>query len=274
MLNIPADATGKNRLTCMIQDMAYQRYLMNNPVPVVHLFGDNQKPSMLCENLFLQINQAMRFQFYNWSTTAPASIGFAMEARKWQLEAVNNYPEVAARIKGLLARKTFISPYWLTFDINTPGQALVTIPANGSANGMMTNTGSNTLFLFFAYGHAIINGDGSAGDLGEIFSFAINDGETNRPYQNQEVTLNTGLGTAQNPYWMPHPIILKPRNLLRIKTTNLITNNTVDAFITLGGVAVLNSDTALVDPDILKEAQRIYSATKPSLMPVERRMGM
>lgn len=259
----------QQRMTCLIQDMAYQRYLMNNAVPVLHIFGDNQKPCFMAETLFLQKNQVLRFQFFNNSTLAGGSISFAMEARKWLIEAAENYPEVAQRIKGLITRKTFISPYWFTFDIlSGNANPKVTLPANGGVDAFMTNTGSNYLFLFYAYGHGISSG--VAGDTQEKFTFAIHDGETSRPLtgQGQDVTLNTGLGTAQNPFWLNHPIIVKPRNNLRFKLKNLITDASTDAYITLGGVAVMQQNSAITDPDILEEARRIYKATKPSLQQV------
>jgi len=252
-----------NRMTCQIRDMAYQRYLMNGPVPVLHLIGDNQKPGQFCESLFMRRNQNLSFEFFNWNTSSPGSMGISIEARKWQREALDNVA-VAARIQELLKRKTLVSPYWMTLDVPLPpAQPKVTLAAGGQGDAFMTNTGDQTLFLFTRFGHA--TSTGAAGDTTEKFAAEFYDGMTGRAYQNTPVTMNTGFGTAQNPYWLEYPIVLHPRNNLRIKLTNLITDQTTDAFMTFGGVAITHTGSAILDRDILNEARKIYEATKPQV---------
>lgn len=258
----PIDAAAQATISCMIQDVSYQRFFMNAPVPVLHLFGDNQKPSMFSERILLQKNHVLRYQFFN-PAAAAASVGFSMEGRKWQIEATEHYPEVANLISSLIARQTMLSPYWLTLDVQ-PGTIKTTIPANGSASATMTNTGSNFLFAYFAYGNAVSSG--VAGDTQEMFSFEMIDGKTGQPLQRQPQTLNTGLGTAQNPYRFSTPLLIEPRNQVLIKFKNLITDQPTDVFMTLGCTALLGPNTAITDPNLLAEAQNIYAATQPELM--------
>lgn len=265
VVTTPIVADVRDRMTVTIHDVSYNRLLMNAPVPCNHIFGDNQKPSMLCERIFLQKNHVLRYQFFNNSTSGAGSMGFTMEGRKWQIEASENYPEVDKLMKSFVARETFLSPYWLTLE-TSPGTTKTTIPAGGNINQFLRNTGSNWLFLFFAYGHGISTG--AAGETTEMFSFELFDKETDTPLQRMPATLNTGLGTAQNPYRFPTPIIMKPRSQLRVNFTNLITDQATDVFMTLGGVALLDASTGIADPAIMNEARRIYDATSPELIQV------
>lgn len=251
----------RDNLRVVITDTAFRRDYMNRPVPVLHVFGSSRKPFFLQETVLLEKNQTLLYKFINPITTGPASFVLQNQARKFQAESFQR-KGVKEFIRGQLARKTWCNPYWLTLDND------LSLAANSSSTQFMTCTRDITLILFAAMGHAFSSG--AAGNLVEKFTFTLFDAKTGRQLNNQPVTLNTGLGTAENPYFFPHPIVLEPYTQLKLDFQNLITDAATQVFVTFAGVAVYTGTAAVTDPAIMAEAQRIRRADVPTIIPADR----
>jgi hypothetical protein len=245
------------KMSVKIEDTAFRRVYMNRPVPVRHVYGNSRKPFFLDETILLEKNQTLIHTFFNPVTSAPGSFCLQNQVTKYQAEAFQR-KGVKEMIRGKLARKTWCNPYWLTLDNDT------SIAANSSTTQFMTCTRDIFLVLFKAMGHAFTTG--VAGNTQEIFSFDLFDAKTGRQLNNQPITLNTGLGDAQNPYWFPHPIILEPYTQLKIVFRNLITDAETIPFVTFSGVAVYTGTAAVTDPDIMRESRRIQDADVPTII--------
>ena len=248
--SIPVNTDVRDRMTVEITDTAFSRRLMNQPVPVDHIFGSNLYPGFLEETILLEKNQTLMFKFYNNSTAADGSFCLSSEGRKWGAEVFER-DEVRNHIVNLRGRKYVMQPYWLTLD------AATSITAGSRASQFMTCTGDITLILFTRMGRFLSSG--AAGDIREGLTLEMQNTRTGIPYQNQPITINTGCGDAGRPYRFHHPIILDPQSQIKVDFTNLITDQSTDAFLTLGGVAVLTGRSALTDPAIINEANRIYN---------------
>jgi hypothetical protein len=248
----PVIADVQNRMTVDIQDMAWNRKLMNKPVPVVHVFGTNQFPGYFAEDILLEKNQIAMFKFYNNSTSGNGSVSFSHEGRKWQLEA-HRRPEVAKLIKEKRDRKTFLQPYWLTLDND------IRVDGNSQATGFLTCTGDIDLFLFDIRAHIVNSGAAPVGDIQEFVEFQLSYTRNGRFYQSAPFTLNTGTGTAGQPFPLPHPILLKPQSQIKVSVRSLLTSATqTDVFLTMHGVGLYTGRSGITDPSILKEARRIW----------------
>lgn len=256
-VSVAANTEVSAKMRVKITDTAFRRDYMNRPVPVRHVFGNSRKPFFLQEKVLLEKNQTLLYQFFNHATSAPGSFALQNQAKKWQHEAFER-PGVKELIRAQLARKTWCNPYWLTLDSDTQ------LAASGSATQFMTCTRDIMLVLFCAMGHGFTTG--VAGDTQEVFTFNLFDAKTGRQLNNQPMTLNTGLGDAQNPYWFPHPLILEPYTQLKLEFTNLITDAATDVFVTFSGVAVYTGAAAITDPDILMESLRIQRADVPTII--------
>lgn len=259
----PIVAAVRDRMTVEITDTAWQRNLMNRDVICNHVFGSNRKPLFLRENVLLETNQTLLYRFYNNSTAGTGSLGFSLEGRKWQAEAMKR-KAVADYIAHLRKRKIWCQPYWLTLD-----DGIVTLTASGSLTKFLTCTGDLTLVLFYMYGQVITSG--VAGDTQEKISIELRDENSGRSMQNQAFTLNTGTGTPENPFIFPSPWIIMPQTQIKADFTNLITDATSDVALTMHGVAIYTGNRqrggGLIDPSILAESRKIYRATRPEVIP-------
>lgn len=247
-----------------ITDQAWRRRLMNRDVPVIHVFGDNQKPLYLKESLLLEQDQTLVLEFTNYSTTEPASFAPIMEGRKWQKEALND-SAVYNFIGGLRDRKQFAQPYWLTMD-----KGRTTLAIGASTNEFFTCTGDITLFLFNLYGQAFAD-DGS--DVSNLVTVQFVDAKTQRAIQAQPMPLSTIAGTSQNPMRLPTPWIVEPQTQIRATFQN---NSGVacKAYVTFHGVAIYTGSSwrgsTLTNKHLMKEGQRMYKAMSvPQVRPAE-----
>lgn len=230
-------AAVQNRLEVEIKDNSYRRVYMNRPILANQVFGTNLQPYFLNESIFLESQQVLNLQFYNRSVAGASVYRMAFEARKFQASALANN-DVTQQIGLMRRRKTFLNPFWLT------SQAPVQLPAGGTVPVFFENTKDNFLILFNIMCQTIIvqpvappPPPPDLGDTEEIISFRIFDSRTDRPLNNQPITLNTATGTAQFPFQLPTALMVEPRTTFRVDLTNLITNKVVDVFFTFHGVA-------------------------------------
>ena len=222
------DADVQNRLEVEIKDSSYRRVYMNRPILANHIFGTNLQPYFLNESIFLESQQVLNLQFYNRSVGGPSVYRMALEARKFQASALANN-DVTQQIGMMRRRKTFLNPFWFT------SQAPVQLPAGGTVPVYFENTRDNFLVLFNIMCQTITTG--VAGDTQEIISFRIFDPRTERPLNNQPITLNTATGIARFPFQLPTALMVEPRTTLRVEMTNLITDQPTEVFFTFHGVA-------------------------------------
>jgi hypothetical protein len=227
----------RNRLEVEIKDNSYRRVYMNRPILANHVFGTNLQPFFLNESIFLESQQVLNLQFYNRSALGQSVYRMAFESRKFQASALANQ-NVTRQISEFRQRKTFLNPFWFTSD------AAVQLPAGGTVPVFFNNSRDNFLILFNIMCQTIIvqpvappPPPPDLGDTEEIISFRIFDSRTDRPLNNQPITLNTATGTAQFPFQLPTALMVEPRTTLRVDLTNLITNKVVDVFFTFHGVA-------------------------------------
>lgn len=221
-------AAVQNRLEVEIKDNSYRRVYMNRPILANQVFGTNLQPYFLNESIFLESQQVLNLQFYNRSVAGQSVYRMAFEARKFQASALANN-DVTQQIGSMRRRKTFLNPFWFTSD------AAVQLPAGGTVPVFFNNTRDNFLVLFNIMCQTITTG--VAGDTQEIISFRIFDPRTERPLNNQPITLNIGTGTAQFPFQLPTALMVEPRTTLRVELTNLITDQPTEVFFTFHGVA-------------------------------------
>lgn len=217
-----------DRLTMRIRDTAYRRTLMNRPVLFDHVFGSVLQPFFMVETIMLESQQTLELLFFNNSVAGPAIVETMMETRKVQASALAS-PVVNDEIQRARRVKTFLNPYWFTTD------APVTIPAGGTATAFLRNTRDNYLILKYIMGRVITAG--VAGDTQEVIAFTIRDAKTGRPFNNQPITFNMGMGTAQFPFVLPTALMIEPATNLQIDFVNLITDASTEVFCTFHGVA-------------------------------------
>ena len=223
----------QQRLRVQITDVAWRRRLMNQPVLANHVFGgrliaDGIQPFRALESILLESQQTMIFNFFNWSNDAPSNFRMALEGRKFQASAMLN-KKVTNHIDASRIRKRYLQPYWLTSNQD------ITVPAGGTVDAFFQNSRDNYNMLFRLMATAITTG--AAGDTQEVFAFQIFDAVTERPLQNTPVTMTTGTGTSAFPFNLTTPICMDPATILRIRITNLITDQPTEIYLTFNGVA-------------------------------------
>jgi len=219
------------RLQVEVFDQRYLRMLMNRPILANHVFGTSQFPNYVIEDLFLEGQQNLTFQFLNPSAAGDSHFAINTEVRK--LVDVNvNRPFVTRFLKEARKRKALLYPFWLTSDHD------VTLPAGGTREVLFTTTQDVALVLFQTWCTALTTG--VAGDLQELVSFEFFNPKTGRPLQNAPVTLNCCAGNpgiAARPYKLPIPLMVEPATVMRVRMTNLVTDQPTDVFFSWQGVA-------------------------------------
>ena len=225
------DADVSARESVLINDLAYRHQLMNRDILVDHVFGSYQLPFPLKETIGLESQQNLLFNFLNNSTAGASS--YRMAARALKMESSEETAKMTIEFaQELSIRKSFCSPYWLTSDATI---SLAASAANQRA--WFTNTRGQTLILFYVMVSTVKSSSGGSGDTQEEFTADLYDG-LGRLLTNQPVTKTMLAGTAQKPYCLPWPIILLPSNQMYVDLTNLITNRTLEVFLTFHGVSV------------------------------------
>jgi len=231
-------AAVQDRFTVRIRDTAYRRTLMNRPILASQVFGSNLQPFFLTESILLEGQQTMELAFFNNSVAGNAVYRMAFESRKFQASALAN--RVTTDEIGLLRqRKTFLNPYWLTNDLQSPYPLV--IPAGGQLNVTFKNT--RDYFLILQYIMCQARSTGAAGDLQEMFSFVIRDPRTGRPLMNQPVTLNTGTGTSNFPFVLPTALMVDPITAIDVTFFNLVTDQPTEVWFTFFGTGIFVADT-------------------------------
>jgi hypothetical protein len=205
---------------------------MNRSILANHVFGTPLNPFFMNESVLLEGQQVLRLQFFNRSTVAPSNFRFLMEARKFQAASMLK-DQVTQEIARMRKRKAFLSPYWLT------SRERIELPAGGTQTVFFENSRDNFLLLFYVMCQTITTG--AAGDTQEVVSWELLDGKTQRPLQNQPVTLNTGAGDSEFPFVLPAPLFLEPDNVMQARFTNLITDQPTEVFFTFHGVSIFVS---------------------------------
>jgi len=236
------------RQCVVIKEFTYgERRCMNRPVNITHVFGDRLNPLYLddpySEPFYLDPQQVLQFEFANPSASGAGSFSFALEARKIQLEALNDR-KTKDELAALRKRREKVFPFWVPLatspvvsgvTLQVPG---ITIPAGGVAEALFMPTDDLQEILITRIMATALTA-GVAGDTQEVFTVDIYDGKTYRLLNNQPITLNCMGGPATFPYILPTPWILHPNSVVRARFKNLITDATTDAFVTLQGCAVL-----------------------------------
>jgi len=246
------DADVQARLAVMIRDIAYRRDLMNRHILVNHIFGVGQRPGRLQESLLLENQQTMTFEFRNGSALGSSNLEFSLEARTFQGYGVA-HPEVVNWLDMRRKRAAYMAPYWLTTE------SALSIPVSATRDVLFVNTRDK--FLLITQMMASVITTGSAGDeASEYFTCELWDAKTERKLMNQPVTFNTGFGTPQYPFILDDPLLIEPNTNLRGRFQSLITDETIEVFITLVGIQIMD-DPAVFSPEQLQ--QPAYAGMNP-----------
>jgi hypothetical protein len=236
-----------DRILVMFRDTGIvERRLMNRPVQFNHIFGSAANPMYIrCEDgsqsLWMDPLQILLITLINSSAADTATASLAGMFTKYQLKSME-IARVKKYVNDSRARYRQITPYWWTMDQNITGQnvAGVTIAAGSTVDCYFTGPSDVELSLTSVTATAIPASAGGAGDTGEKFTAQFWDARTDRPYQNQPLTLNTGFGTPSFPHYFDVPIVVPPTYKVRSRFTNLITDRAIDLFVTFHGVANYN----------------------------------
>lgn len=237
------------RMSCVINDLAYRRALMNRDILVNQVFGSQLQPYFLNESIMLTQQQAINIQFFNNSIAGATNFDFAFEAGKYQASVLLN-PDVTEEIADLRVRKTFLNPFWLTSDI------AIALPAGGVGTAVRPFFFSVTRDIFFFAMHIMSQVIATGGPLiQDNYEFRILDAKTNRPliWDGQFVLESCGTGTANFPFVLPTALVTEPNTKIVVEIRNL-NANPIEIFFTFGGVAdyvsMMNPyrDRAVQDP--------------------------
>lgn len=220
------------RLSVLLDDIAYRRQLMNRDILSQHVFGNQLRPIPLKETILLESQQNIRAYFLNNSTAGISH--FRPSFRALKVEASEVTKELCTQIANQARiRKSFLHPFWFTTD------APVSVPLSSTKTAFLTNTRDKDLVAFYVMMSVITTG--VAGDTQEKVSFEIYDAGTQRPWQNQPVTMNCGAGVGSTfgnlPYVLPQPGVIPANQQLRVDFTNLLTDAAVEVFFTLFCIA-------------------------------------
>lgn len=220
----------QDRLEVTIRDLGWRRKLHNDQPPLVnHVFGDVQNNFYLLSPLFFQPQQIITFQTTNNSAAGNSNFSPAMRYAK--IEDSKQTHEMMIRwIKENKKENVHLYPFWLTND-----NGFVTIPASGRRTLYLRNTHEQDLVLFWAMATAITAG--AAGNTTDIFQSRIFDPASKMPLQETPVLRTEQFGTAQFPYPLPSPIIMRSNEVIEIVVDNLVTDASADVNICLQGVS-------------------------------------
>lgn len=229
------DADVINRLTVEITDTRLRRRLMNRDVLADHVFGDNQQQCELMETLMLQGKQTLKFVLRNNSAAGDSNFSFG--ARGVKLQNADISQKYAEKLWGDLEnRKTYLYPYWFTFD-TLP----LVIPAGLTYRAFMSNTTDVELALFWAMKRWVSSG--VAGDTNQGFLAEMIDPETQTPCQSAPKPSLVGFGLdAREPRPFGAPVIVPPNTQIIWDIQNLITDAQIEIWLTLFGVACYQGD--------------------------------
>lgn len=219
------------RLRVEITDQRYLRRLMNRSVLANHVFGTGQYPVFLNETTLLEAQQNLVFQFINPSIAGDSHFQLAIEQRKF-IDSNVNQPFLTRFLRENRKRKELLYPFWLTSNTD------VTLPAAGSLDVLFSVTQDVALVLFEVWCDFISTG--VAGDVQEGVAFEFFNPKNSRPLQNRPVTLNCCAGRSQTvplSYQLPCPLMVEPATIMRVRMTNLITDQPTEVFMTFAGVA-------------------------------------
>ncbi len=244
-----------------IRDLAYRRQLMNRDVPAMHVFGSPQKPSFLKESLLLELDQTLLLKFLNYSTSNANFFQPMTEGRKWQYTALQR-KNVAAYIAGLQERKRILQPYWMTLD-----NGWIDIPAGQTVTQFFTCTGDITCVLFNLMGTVV----SQAWAISAIDpAFQMFDAKTGRALQIGEQYFSSGVGSAENPFILPQPLVVEPQTQIKVQIRNP-GDTTIRVMMTFHGSAAYTGSSwtggSLTEANVVKESDRLYRAvSQPTVM--------
>jgi len=214
------------RFSVQITDQAYRRRYMNRDILVNHVFGTPGNPLFLANEIWLENQQVLIFQFNNNSVAGPVIFRQQMECRTFQAQSLSRN-DVTALINQKRREGLFFNPFWLTSD--NP----IIIPAGGQATAFFSNARDYYLLLRYIIASAISTG--IAGDLQEVFSVRFFDATNNRPLMNQPMTMTMVSGNSNFPYVLPQPWSIEPVTQIRADFQNLITDQPTEVFMTFHG---------------------------------------
>lgn len=237
------------RASVFITDTAFRRRYMNRHILVSHIFGSNIQPAFLRETVGLEQQQTLLFEFLNNSTAGSLVFQMALEMRKFQPVSFSR-KVVSDYIFDLRQRKTYLSPYWLTSEQG------VSIPAGGQVNVFFTNQRDVDLVLLGNIASFITTG--VAGNVVEGFACEFFDAGTERPLQNQPVVRSCCSGTSAFPFMYPTGQIVEPNTTIRVRMTNLVTDQATTVFFTMFGVAAYTRTSPLDTPALRTIPAPVY----------------
>jgi hypothetical protein len=226
-----------------------ERQLCNRPVIAQHVFGSQQKPFMLDtdikgtngfgETILLAPTQYLTFQFIN---PADATVALSILAQRTKIQNKARLSKgVDFQIKNAYERQKQVTPYWFSMDssfkidLNIPG---VNLAASAVGDVFFTNKENLTLILTSCMASFMTTG--VAGETVEGFAFEVFDPVTGGALQSSPVTFNCGVGSGLLPYRLPFPIFVGNRDSVRVRFTNLITDQATQIMFTFFGVAIWN----------------------------------
>jgi len=225
-------AAVQNRMTVLITDISWRRRLMNREILVNHVFGTNLQPAFFSETTFLRGQQTLQLNFQNNSVAGATSFRFLFETRKFQATSFSR-PQVTQHIAKEDRNKLFRTPFWLT------SNAAVVAPAGGVIDAFFTVSRDVTMIIYANV--ATFISTGVAGDIVQGFAVEFFDAKTERPLQNQPIARSCCSGSAGFPFVDGTGWMVEPNTTIRVRFTNLITDQPTEIFWTFKGVASLTA---------------------------------
>ncbi len=241
------NADVKARLMVEPKTYAYgERALCNYPILANHVFGTRENPFYLddqySDSLLLKPQQLLSFRFLNGSTAGSSNYSIAAQSTKIQNKALGLDKALAAAMAAQFIKGRWLTPYWFTMESELmTGLHAVQVAAAGRQNVTFTNKDTSNLILTSLMMSVVTAG--VAGDTNQYCTYELFHPDTEQAMQDQPVAMNCGAGTAEFPYRFPAPIIIKPRQTMTVKLNSLITDATIDVYMTFFGMA------AFLDPE-------------------------
>ena len=228
------DGTAAANFTIMLRDLGDKTQFMNNPIHILNFAGTAQLAAGLSEPLFmptLHVLQATYAKISGSQTTARMYMNGQMYF-PWDPQLIGQPTDkqtLMDLLNKLTNRRTYIFPFWLTTDQQTPSSSAppgVIIPANGTIE-VDTDIGDDG---HFEATHLMGVSTGS-------YNINILNPQTKMSFTNGQIASGAGVGTAQNPQKLAVPWLIPASSRIRFQFTDTSgSSNTV--YICLRGLRI------------------------------------
>lgn len=215
-------ATGACVVMAQVADGQSMLTLMNGPIHVDTVFGNNLLPFRLSEALYIDNQRSVDWRFTDISGSSNAARLVAHAVRYMGVQ----FDPRLQRIRQRMAEKQYISaPFWYTNDTGA-----ITITASSTATGQISIAPDHSFELMK------ITASATSG-LYDLNLINVSRGKSliNAP-GNQNYSTSAGLwvGTAQYPYIFPEPVLFEAGEKILINLTDRSGSDNV-IYLTLHG---------------------------------------